>query len=160
MRCPKVDGIGDGTIVVAAITSCTNTSNPTVMIGAGLVAKKALVRRAPSPSSAPFSKVTVGVLSGLSELRQSLCAHPASALDTCGGRGTQPRDPSFPPAAAILSITAHGATAWQEHGLTVSEDMKTSLSPGSKVVGDYLARSGLQDSLDQLGFHVTGFGCK
>ena len=84
----EAGGMADGTIVVAAITSCTNTSNPNVMIGAGLVAKKAVA-----------------------------------------------------------------------HGLTVSDDIKTSLSPGSQVVGDYLYRSGLQESLDDLGFHVTGFGC-
>ncbi len=46
-----------------------------------------------------------------------------------------------------------------QHGLTVSDSIKTSLSPGSRVVGDYLARSGLQSSLDALGFSVIGYGC-
>jgi aconitate hydratase len=77
-----------GDVVIAAITSCTNTSNPSVMVGAGLLARNA-VRR---------------------------------------GLKTRP---------------------W----------VKTSLSPGSRVVADYLARSGLQQPLEQLGFHVTGFGC-
>mmetsp|Transcript_3680 Transcript_3680/g.8739 ORF Transcript_3680/g.8739 Transcript_3680/m.8739 type:complete len:927 (+) Transcript_3680:110-2890(+) len=77
-----------GDVVVASITSCTNTSNPSVMIGAGLLAKKAV-----------------------------------------------------------------------EMGLSVSPHIKTSLSPGSRVVGDYLEKTGLQEYLDKLGFHVTGYGC-
>jgi aconitate hydratase len=78
----------DGDIVIAAITSCTNTSNPSVMIGAGLLARNAVAR--------------------------GLKTHP-----------------------------------W----------VKTSLSPGSRVVADYLAKSGLQGSLDALGFQPAGFGC-
>jgi aconitate hydratase len=77
-----------GDVVVAAITSCTNTSNPTVMIGAGLLARNAV------------------------------------------RRGLKPRP-------------------W----------VKTSLSPGSRVVADYLSKSGLQASLDALGYHLAGFGC-
>jgi aconitate hydratase len=77
-----------GSVVIAAITSCTNTSNPSVMIGAGLLAKKAVER----------------------------------------GLRTQP---------------------W----------VKTSLAPGSKVVTEYLAKSGLQRYLDQLGFNLVGYGC-
>jgi aconitate hydratase len=80
--------LNDGDVVIAAITSCTNTSNPSVMLGAGLLARNAVAR------------------------------------------GLKPRP-------------------W----------VKTSLSPGSRVVADYLARSGLQDSLDALGFQPTGFGC-
>ena len=78
----------DGAVVLAAITSCTNTSNPAVMLGAGLLARNAV--------------------------RRGLCTKP-----------------------------------W----------VKTSLSPGSAVVADYLAKAGLQEDLDALGFHVTGFGC-
>ena len=78
----------DGDVVIAAITSCTNTSNPSVMIGAGLLARNAVAR-----------------------------------------------------------------------GLKVRPGVKTSLSPGSRVVADYLERSGLQASLDALGFQVAGFGC-
>ncbi|MET0680592.1 MAG: aconitate hydratase AcnA [Burkholderiales bacterium] len=78
----------DGDVVIAAITSCTNTSNPSVMIGAGLLARNAVA--------------------------QGLKARP-----------------------------------W----------VKTSLSPGSRVVADYLAQSGLQRSLDTLGFQPVGFGC-
>ncbi|MGQ0509108.1 MAG: aconitate hydratase AcnA [Betaproteobacteria bacterium] len=78
----------DGDVVIAAITSCTNTSNPTVMIGAGLLARNALAR-----------------------------------------------------------------------GLRVKPWVKTSLSPGSRVVADYLGKSGLQQSLDALGYHLAGFGC-
>ncbi|MCT4779796.1 MULTISPECIES: aconitate hydratase AcnA [Exiguobacterium] len=77
-----------GDLAIAAITSCTNTSNPYVMIGAGLVAKKAI-----------------------------------------------------------------------ELGLTVPKYVKTSLAPGSKVVTDYLEKSGLQPYLDQLGFNTVGYGC-
>jgi len=78
----------NGNVVVAAITSCTNTSNPSVLIAAGLVAKK------------------------------------ASAL-----------------------------------GMKVKPWVKTSLAPGSKVVTDYLIESGLQTDLDNLGFHLVGYGC-
>src|SRR5580692_61870 len=78
----------DGAVVIAAITSCTNTSNLSVLIGAGLLARNALAR----------------------------------------GLRTQP---------------------W----------VKTSLAPGSKVVTDYLAKSGLQEPLDRLGFNIVGYGC-
>ena len=77
-----------GDVVIAAITSCTNTSNPSVMIAAGLVAKKAL-----------------------------------------------------------------------EYGLEVGPTVKTSLAPGSRVVSDYLEKTGLQKSLDDLGFYTVGYGC-
>jgi aconitate hydratase len=77
-----------GDVVIAAITSCTNTSNPSVLIGAGLVARKA-----------------------------------------------------------------------REKGLQVKPWVKTSLAPGSQVVGDYLQASGLQDDLDALGFNLVGYGC-
>jgi aconitate hydratase len=77
-----------GSVVIAAITSCTNTSNPSVMLGAGLVARKA-VRR----------------------------------------------------------------------GLRVPPHVKTSLAPGSKVVTEYLRKSGLLPDLEALGFHVVGYGC-
>jgi aconitate hydratase len=77
-----------GDVVIAAITSCTNTSNPSVMIAAGLVAKKAI-----------------------------------------------------------------------EKGLSVKPYVKTSLSPGSRVVTDYLNKAGLTPYLDQLGFQTTGYGC-
>jgi aconitate hydratase len=84
----KAGTLKDGDVVIAAITSCTNTSNPSVMVGAGLLARNALAR-----------------------------------------------------------------------GLKVQPWVKTSLSPGSRVVADYLAKSGLQRSLDALGYHLTGFGC-
>ena len=77
-----------GDVVIAAITSCTNTSNPTVMLAAGLVAKKAM-----------------------------------------------------------------------EFGLTTKPWVKTSLAPGSRVVSEYLSKTGLQPFLDRLGFNVVGFGC-
>ncbi|ONG58134.1 aconitate hydratase 1 [Pseudoroseomonas deserti] len=82
------DGFGDGAVVIAAITSCTNTSNPALMLGAGLLARKAVAR-----------------------------------------------------------------------GLRVPGWVKASLTPGSRVVARYLEKTGLQDSLDALGFHLTGFGC-
>jgi aconitate hydratase len=80
--------IGDGSVVIAAITSCTNTSNPSVMVGAGLLAKKAC-----------------------------------------------------------------------ERGLKSKPWVKTSLAPGSKVVSDYLEDAGLMPYLEQLGFHLVGYGC-
>ncbi len=80
--------LGHGDVVIAAITSCTNTSNPSVMVGAGILARNAVAR-----------------------------------------------------------------------GLTVKPWVKTSLAPGSQVVGDYLARSGLQKDLDKLGFNLVGYGC-
>ncbi len=78
----------DGAVVIAAITSCTNTSNPSVMLGAGLLAKKAV-----------------------------------------------------------------------ERGLKSKPWVKTSLAPGSKVVMDYLQKAGLVPYLEELGFHLVGFGC-
>ena len=80
--------IHHGSVLIAAITSCTNTSNPTVMLAAGLLAKKAV-----------------------------------------------------------------------ERGLKVNPAVKTSLAPGSRVVTDYLQKTGLQPYLDQLGFQVVGYGC-
>jgi aconitate hydratase len=80
--------LGHGDVLIAAITSCTNTSNPSVMIAAGLLAKKAV-----------------------------------------------------------------------EKGLSVHPVVKTSLAPGSRVVSDYLQKTGLQPYLDQLGFNVVGYGC-
>ena len=77
-----------GHVAIAAITSCTNTSNPSVMIGAGILAKKAF-----------------------------------------------------------------------KLGLKSKPWVKTSLAPGSKVVTDYLTKSGLQYYLDKLGFQLVGFGC-
>ncbi len=82
------DSLGHGSVVIAAITSCTNTSNPSVMIAAGLVAKKAV-----------------------------------------------------------------------EKGLEISPKVKTSLAPGSRVVTDYLDKSGLQPYLDKLGFELVAYGC-
>ncbi len=79
---------GHGSIAIAAITSCTNTSNPSVLIAAGLVARKA-----------------------------------------------------------------------REKGLAVRPWVKTSLAPGSQVVSDYLARAGLQEDLDALGFDLVAYGC-
>jgi aconitate hydratase len=80
--------IGHGSVLIAAITSCTNTSNPSVMLAAGLLAKKAV-----------------------------------------------------------------------ERGLRVDPAVKTSLAPGSRVVTDYLAKTGLQPYLDKIGFNIVGYGC-
>jgi len=80
--------IGHGSVLIAAITSCTNTSNPSVMLAAGLLARKAV-----------------------------------------------------------------------ERGMRVDPAVKTSLAPGSRVVSDYLTKTGLQPYLDQLGFNLVGYGC-
>jgi len=82
------DGIADGAVVIASITSCTNTANPSVMMGAGLLARNAINR-----------------------------------------------------------------------GLSTKGWVKTSLSPGSKVVTRYLEDSGLMPYLESLGFYNTGYGC-
>ena len=84
---PKTE-IADGSVVIAAITSCTNTSNPNVLIAAGLLARNALQR-----------------------------------------------------------------------GLKSKPWVKTSLAPGSKVVTEYLKKSGLATYLDRLGFYLVGYGC-
>src|SRR6266403_1469007 len=80
--------LGHGDVLIAAITSCTNTSNPSVMLAAGLLAKKAV-----------------------------------------------------------------------EKGLKVRPTVKTSLAPGSRVVTEYLDKTGLQPYLNQLGFNLVGYGC-
>jgi aconitate hydratase len=80
--------LGHGSVLIASITSCTNTSNPGVMLAAGLLARKAV-----------------------------------------------------------------------ELGLRTPCYVKTSLAPGSRVVTDYLTRTGLQASLDKLGFNLVGYGC-
>ena len=80
--------IGDGAVVIAAITSCTNTSNPSVMLGAGLLARNAVAK-----------------------------------------------------------------------GLTSKPWVKTSLAPGSRVVTEYLSKSGLDKPLNELGFNTVGYGC-
>ncbi|GAB4544445.1 MAG: aconitate hydratase AcnA [Thermodesulfovibrionia bacterium] len=80
--------LSDGSIVIAAITSCTNTSNPSLMIGAGLLAKRAV-----------------------------------------------------------------------EMGLCVKPYVKTSFAPGSRVVAEYMRRSGLLVYLERLNFHIVGYGC-
>ncbi|MGL4404289.1 MAG: aconitate hydratase AcnA [Notoacmeibacter sp.] len=80
--------LGHGDVAIAAITSCTNTSNPSVLIGAGLLARNA-----------------------------------------------------------------------NRLGLKQKPWVKTSLAPGSQVVGEYLEKSGLQKELDQIGFNLVGFGC-
>ncbi|MBC7365284.1 MAG: aconitate hydratase AcnA [Undibacterium sp.] len=80
--------LGHGSVLIAAITSCTNTSNPSVMLAAGLLAKKAVAK-----------------------------------------------------------------------GLKVNPLVKSSLAPGSRVVTDYLDKTGLTPYLDQLGFQTVGYGC-
>ena len=88
-KAPQLDGdIRNGSVLIAAITSCTNTSNPSVMLAAGLLAKKAV-----------------------------------------------------------------------ERGLTVNSTVKSSLAPGSRVVTDYLNKTGLAPYLDKLGFQTVGYGC-
>ena len=84
----KPTTIKNGDVVIASITSCTNTSNPSVMIGAALLAKKAV-----------------------------------------------------------------------EKGLTSKPWVKTTLAPGSKVVTDYYERAGLTHYMEELGFHLVGYGC-
>ena len=84
----KKANIGTGSVVIAAITSCTNTSNPSVMLAAGLLAKKAV-----------------------------------------------------------------------ERGLKVNPAVKASLAPGSRVVTDYLKKTGLTPYLNKLRFNTVGYGC-
>ena len=106
--------IGDGTIVVAAITSCTNTSNPSVMVGAGLMARKARalglqVQPWVKTSMAPGSQVVTdyleaaGLMEYLEELRFNLVGYGCT---TCIGN-------SGPLPEAV-------AEAVSEHGLVVA----------------------------------------
>jgi len=83
-----IDGISDGSVLIASITSCTNTANPSVMMAAGLLARNAV-----------------------------------------------------------------------NAGLNTKKHVKTSLAPGSKAVTEYLKDSGLLPYMEELGFHVTGYGC-
>ncbi len=85
---PVTTSVGHGDVLIAAITSCTNTSNPSVMLAAGLMAKKAV-----------------------------------------------------------------------EKGLKIPPYVKTSLAPGSRVVTQYLEKTGLQKYLDEIGFNLVGYGC-
>jgi aconitate hydratase len=88
-KAARLEGnVRNGSVLIAAITSCTNTSNPSVMLAAGLLAKKAV-----------------------------------------------------------------------EKGLAVNSTVKASLAPGSRVVSDYLDKTGLQPFLDKLGFNLVGYGC-
>ncbi|MGC3025601.1 aconitate hydratase AcnA [Burkholderia sp. DN3021] len=80
--------VKNGDVLIAAITSCTNTSNPSVLLAAGLLAKKAV-----------------------------------------------------------------------EAGLTVAPHIKTSLAPGSRIVTEYLTKTGLLPYLSKLGFEVAAYGC-
>ena len=84
----KIADIGHGSVLISAITSCTNTSNPSVMLAAGLLAKKAV-----------------------------------------------------------------------EKGLVMPPYVKTSLAPGSRVVTEYLEKTGLQQYLNDLNFNLVGYGC-
>ncbi|MBN2242714.1 MAG: aconitate hydratase [Acidobacteria bacterium] len=84
----RASNLRHGSVVIASITSCTNTSNPSVMLAAGLLAKKAV-----------------------------------------------------------------------EAGIAPPAHVKTSLAPGSRVVSDYLEKTGLQRYLDTIGFHLVGYGC-
>ncbi len=99
---PKTNGIvQDGSVVIAAITSCTNTSNPSVMIAAGLVAKKAVEKGLTSKpwvktSLAPGSKVVMdyltdaGLVPYLEELKFNLVGYGCT---TCiGNSGPLPED--------------------------------------------------------------------
>ncbi len=88
MTSKKKATVGTGSVLIAAITSCTNTSNPSVMIAAGLLAKKAV-----------------------------------------------------------------------EKGLKVNPAVKASLAPGSRVVTDYLKKTGLTPYLNKLRFNLVGYGC-
>ncbi|BBG23525.1 Methanogen homoaconitase large subunit [Sulfuracidifex tepidarius] len=93
--------IDDGSVVIAAITSCTNTSNPSVMIGAGILAKKAVsYGMRPKPyvktSMAPGSPVVVSYLSdsGLLPYLESIGFHVVGfGCTTCiGNAGPLPKE--------------------------------------------------------------------
>ena len=95
------NGISDGSVVIAAITSCTNTSNPSVMVGAGLFAKKAVERGLSvnpyvKTSLAPGSRVVTDYLNAagltpyLEELGFGLVGYGCT---TCiGNSGPLPED--------------------------------------------------------------------
>ncbi|RVW51608.1 Aconitate hydratase 1 [Vitis vinifera] len=126
-----------GDVVIAAITSCTNTSNPSVMLGAALVAKKAcelgLEVRFPFFSLIFFCHYLLIALKSLYSYKDLYLNCRAGAF-----------------------INAH--SEWNAHNW-VKPWIKTSLAPGSGVVTKYLEKSGLQKYLNQLGFHIVGYGC-
>jgi aconitate hydratase len=107
--------LNDGAVVIAAITSCTNTSNPSVMIGAGLVAQKAVQRGLTvqpwvKTSLAPGSRVVTAYLeqAGLMEAMQALGFHTVGyGCTTCiGNSGPLPEPVSQAIAAGNLSVCA------------------------------------------------------
>jgi len=108
----KEEKIGNGSVVIAAITSCTNTSNPFVMLGAGLLAKKAVARGLKVPayvktSLAPGSKVVHDYLTaaGLMPSLEALGFHLAAfGCTTCIGN-SGPLDPGIEDAIVRENMT-------------------------------------------------------
>src|SRR5699024_6531659 len=168
-----------GALAIAAITSCTNTSNPYVMLGAGLLAKNAIEKglrseehtselQSPKRRSSDLKAVTAtegnqGFGLDKSEFdKEAVVNHPngetsvmktgalaIAAITSC----TNTSNPYVMLGAGLLAKNAI------EKGLKVPEYVKTSLAPGSTVVTRYLDDSGLSKYLDELGFNLVGYGC-
>ncbi|HYF12408.1 MAG TPA: aconitate hydratase AcnA, partial [Actinomycetota bacterium] len=109
------DAVGDGSVVIAAITSCTNTSNPSVMIAAGLLAKKAVeagldTKPWVKTSLAPGSRVVTDYLdaAGLQPYLDKLGFHLVGfGCTTCiGNSGPLPEDVSEAVTERDLAVVA------------------------------------------------------
>ncbi|KAL0809096.1 hypothetical protein ABMA28_012722, partial [Loxostege sticticalis] len=127
----KTYSITHGSVIIAAITSCTNTSNPSVMLGAEL------------SSSGNFT---------FSDGKTYSITHGSviiAAITSC----TNTSNPSVMLGAGLLAKNA------VKNGLSVLPYIKTSLSPGSGVVTYYLKESGVVPYLEKLGFDIVGYGC-
>src|SRR5688500_13856349 len=168
-----VDGesydVGNGDVVIAAITSCTNTSNPSVLVAAGLVARKARAKGLTArpwvkTSLAPGSKVVTDYLdrSGLSEDLNALGFDLVGyGCTTCIGNSGPLPEPISQAIHKNDIVAASVLSGNRNFEGRVSPDVRANYlaSPGSKVVTDYLDRSGLSEDLNALGFDLVGYGC-
>ena len=110
-------------------------------------AKSAFAVALPNYTTDPSRTVTVGAGKGAYELKHGAVA--IASITSC----TNTSNPSVMVAAALLAKKA------VEKGLSVKPWVKTSVAPGSKVVKDYYDKAGLTPYLEELGFHIVGYGC-
>jgi aconitate hydratase len=110
-------------------------------------AKSAFAEALPAYTDVPGASVRVGTGADAYDLRHGAVA--IASITSC----TNTSNPSVMLAAALLAKKA------VEKGLAVKPWVKTSLAPGSKVVKDYYEKAGLTPYLEELGFHIVGYGC-
>ncbi|EPQ12818.1 Iron-responsive element-binding protein 2 [Myotis brandtii] len=141
--------LSHGAVVVAAVTSCTNNCNPSVMLAAG---RRRLVLRHSFRGfqiAAEKQSDAVSLHYEGSDYRLSHGAVVVAAVTSC----TNNCNPSVMLAAGLLAKKA------VEAGLRVQPYIRTSLAPGSGMVTHYLSSSGVLPYLRTLGFEVVGYGC-